>query len=58
MHISGTMIRFIMALIPRSIRPKMMGGMVAKGLARIDAQKDAEIRSVGLMRGKANETHR
>jgi len=57
-HISGTMIRFIMALIPRSIRPKMMGDMVAKGLARIDAQKDAEIRSVGLIRGKANETHR
>jgi short-subunit dehydrogenase len=57
-HISGTMIRFIMTLIPRSSRTKMMGGMVAKGLARIDAQQDAEIRNVGWMRGKANETHR
>jgi uncharacterized protein len=38
-HISGNLIRLIMAVIPRSVRPKMMGGMVAKGLARIHLQQ-------------------
>lgn len=37
-HITGTMMRVMMALVPRSVRPKMLGGMVAKGLARLNAQ--------------------
>jgi short-subunit dehydrogenase len=58
-HISGYMIRLIMAVIPRSIRPKMMGGMVARGLARINAQQRVSgSENRVLMRGKANETRR
>src|SRR5262249_40326794 len=37
-HIAGRMNRIMLALIPRSVRPAMMGAMVAKGLARINAQ--------------------
>jgi short-subunit dehydrogenase len=43
-YITGTMIRMMMALIPRSVRPKMMGDMVAKGLARVNLRA-AETRS-------------
>lgn len=39
-HIAGRMNRLMIALIPRSIRPKMMGAMVAKGLARIKPQAE------------------
>lgn len=58
-HISGSMIRFIMAVIPRSIRPRMMGDMVAKGLARLNSrpQLSGTENSVS-MGGKANEAHR
>jgi uncharacterized protein len=37
-YIPGRMNRIMIALMPRSIRPKMMGAMVAKGLARLKAQ--------------------
>jgi short-subunit dehydrogenase len=58
-HISGNIIRLIMAVIPRSVRPKMMGGMVAKGLARINAQQSVSGgENIAMTRGKANETHR
>ena len=39
-HITGAMMRMMMALIPRSVRPKMLGSMVAKGMARINAQTE------------------
>jgi short-subunit dehydrogenase len=39
-HIAGRMNRIMIALIPRSVRPKMMGAMVAKGLARIKPQAE------------------
>ncbi len=34
-HITGSMMRIMMALTPRSVRPKLLGNMVAKGLARV-----------------------
>lgn len=37
-HITGTMMRIMMALTPRSVRPKMLGSMVAKGFERLKAQ--------------------
>ena len=37
-HITGTMMRTMMAVIPRSVRPKMLGSMVAKGFERLKAQ--------------------
>jgi uncharacterized protein len=39
-HIAGRLNRIMLALIPRSVRPKMMGAMVAKGLARIKPQAE------------------
>jgi hypothetical protein len=58
-HISGSMIRLMMALIPRSVRPKMMGNMVAKGLARINAQQVVGgSDDIKLVRGYTNEAHR
>jgi uncharacterized protein len=58
-HISGSLIRLIMAVIPRSIRPRMMGSMVAKGLARLNARSQSLEIDRSLLRGdKANETHR
>jgi len=39
-HIAGRLNRMMLALIPRSVRPKMMGAMVAKGLARIKPQAE------------------
>jgi uncharacterized protein len=39
-HIAGRMNRILIALIPRSVRPKMMGAMVAKGLERIKLQAE------------------
>lgn len=40
MHITGTTMRLMMTLIPRSMRPKMLGSMVAKGLARMNAKTE------------------
>jgi uncharacterized protein len=58
-HISGSLIRFIMAVIPRSIRPRLMGSMVAKGLARITSRSQSlEIDRSRLRGDQANETHR
>ena len=37
-HIAGRLNRIMIALIPRSVRSKMMGAMVAKGLARLESQ--------------------
>lgn len=37
-HITGTMMRTMMAVIPRSVRPKMLGSMVAKGFERLKAR--------------------
>ena len=42
-HIAGRMNRIMIALIPRSVRPKMMGAMVAKGLARIKPQQSVSV---------------
>ena len=39
-HIAGRLNRIMIALIPRSVRPKMMGTMVAKGLARLNTQAE------------------
>jgi len=39
-YITGTMMRLMLTLTPRSIRPKMLGAMVAKGLARLKAQSE------------------
>jgi short-subunit dehydrogenase len=39
-HIAGRLNRIMLALIPRSVRPKMMGAMVAKGLARREPQAE------------------
>jgi uncharacterized protein len=58
-HISGSLIRLIMAVIPRSMRPRMMGSMVAKGLARLNAHSQSLEIDKSLLRGdKVNETHR
>jgi len=37
-HITGTMMRTMMTVIPRSVRPKMLGSMVAKGFERLKAR--------------------
>ncbi len=39
-HITGPMMRIMMALTPRSVRPKLLGNMVAKGLARLKVQAE------------------
>jgi short-subunit dehydrogenase len=39
-HLPGRINRIMIALIPRSVRPKMMGTMVAKGLARLSSQAE------------------
>lgn len=56
-HISGNLLRLMMAVIPRSVRPKMMGTMVAKGLARINAQRQVSNGdNIAMIGGKPNET--
>jgi short-subunit dehydrogenase len=37
-HITGTMMRTMMSVIPRSVRSKMLGSMVAKGFERLKAR--------------------
>lgn len=39
-HITGAMMRLMLTLTPRSVRPKMLGNMVAKGLARLKTQSE------------------
>jgi short-subunit dehydrogenase len=40
-HITGAIMRLMITLVPRSVRPKMLGNMVAKGLARLNAPAPA-----------------
>jgi short-subunit dehydrogenase len=55
-HISGNMLRIMTTVIPRSVRPKMMGNMVAKGLARINAhQQVSSGDNSALIGGKPHE---
>src|SRR5690242_17730092 len=56
-HISGNLLRIMTTVVPRSVRPKMMGTMVAKGLARMNARQQVSGGdNSALMGGKPHET--